>query len=296
MHQYMRAIGFSEFKSMKDLQKLITDVIMDGPRRSYTSMDDDTIIATFSREVAPGVGLTVVGRFNDEDQFSYDYYYPYVEGNNISSEENISVERHAATESYAGVIEDVRMGVTIIFYVQNMIPYINAMRSDMLPIQGTTLTLSALSLGGNVILPLKKTASDLVSDRNFEKSRMQLISAARAGDEEAMESLTLNDMDTYTTIAQKIQTEDVFTLVDTYFMPYGVECDQYAILGEIVELEELKNSISGEELYRMSLLCNDIELDMCVNKKDVFGIPAIGRRYKGTIWLQGKINFPGSRS
>ncbi len=292
MHQYMRAIGFSKFHHVKDLQKLITDVIVDGQKRSYTSIDDETVIATFSREVAPGIGLTVVGQFGEEDQFTFDYYYPYVEGVNVSSEENISVERHAATESYAGVIEDMRMGVSIIFYLQNMIPYINAMRSDRLPIQGTTLTLSGLSLGGNVIMPLKKTASDLISNRNFEKSRMQLMSAARAGDEEAMESLTLGDMDTYTTIQQKIQTEDVFTLVDTYFMPYGVECDQYAILGEIVELSEHVNSISGEELYKMTLLCNDIELDMCVNKEDVFGIPAIGRRYKGTIWLQGRINFP----
>lgn len=288
----MRAIGFSKFNSIKDLQKLITDVIVEGPRRSYTSMDDDTMIATFSREFAPGVGITVVGQFSEDDQFTYDYYYPYIESYVVSTEESISVERHAATESYAGVVEDIHVGVSIIFYVQNMIPYINAMRSDMLPVQGTTLSLSALSLGGNVILPLKKTASDLISNRNFEKSRTQLISAARAGDEEAMESLTLNDMDTYTTIAQRIQTEDVFTLVDTYFMPYGVECDQYAILGEIVELEELNNSITGEGLYRMTLLCNDIELDLCVNKEDVYGIPAVGRRYKGTIWLQGRINFP----
>ena len=290
----MKAIGFGKFNKVKDLQSLITNIIVDGPKRAYTSMDDDTIIATFSREIAPGIGITVVGRFNDEDQFAYDYYYPYIEGTNISSEENISVERHAATESYAGVIDDMHTGVTIIFYVLNMIPYINAMRSDQLPVQGTTLTLSALSLGGNIIMPLKKTANDLISNQNYEKSRMQLLSAARAGDDDAMESLTLNDMDTYTTIAQKIQTEDVFTLVDTYFMPYGVECDQYAILGEIVDIQELENSITGEGLYKMTLICNDIELDMCVNRADVYGIPAIGRRYKGTVWLQGHINFPVS--
>ena len=290
----MKAIGFGKFNKVKDLQSLITNIIVDGPKRAYTSMDDDTIIATFSREIAPGIGITVVGRFNYEDQFAYDYYYPYIEGTNISSEENISVERHAATESYAGVIDDMHTGVTIIFYVLNMIPYINAMRSDQLPVQGTTLTLSALSLGGNIIMPLKKTANDLISNQNYEKSRMQLLSAARAGDDDAMESLTLNDMDTYTTIAQKIQTEDVFTLVDTYFMPYGVECDQYAILGEIVDIQELENSITGEGLYKMTLICNDIELDMCVNRADVYGIPAIGRRYKGTVWLQGHINFPVS--
>ena len=53
-------------------------------------------------------------------------------------------------------------------------------------------------------------------------TRNRLIQAARGGDEEAIESLTLEDMDTYTTISRRIQKMDVFSLVDTYFMPYGV--------------------------------------------------------------------------
>lgn len=71
-------------------------------------------------------------------------------------------------------------------------------------------------------------------------TRNQLIEAARRGDEDAIESLTLEDMDTYTTISRRIQKEDVFSLVDTYFMPYGVECDQYSVLGEITECHIVK--------------------------------------------------------
>ncbi len=61
---------------------------------------------------------------------------------------------------------------------------------------------------------------------------MLLLSAAKSGDPEAIESLTLDDMDTYSKI-KKIDTEDVFTIVDTYIMPYGIECDRYSIMGEI---------------------------------------------------------------
>ena len=294
MHKYMRAIGFSKLNSRKELQKLVTDVIVNGPVRSYTSLDDDNVIASFSREVAPGVGLCVVGEFDEEDQFTYDYFYPFVEATAISTEEDVSVERHAATESYAGVFEDVRMGVSIIFYLQNLIPYIKVLRSDMLPMQGTTLSLSALSTDGIILMPLQKTAKDLYTDNQVTKSRAKLILAARNGDEDAIENLTLNDMDTYTTIAEKIHKEDVFSLVDTYFMPYGVECDQYSILGEITDVEELVNDITKEELYRMSIVCNDIAFQLCVNKEDVYGEPAVGRRYKGNIWLQGRINFPES--
>ena len=293
MHKYLRAIGFSQL-NRKDMQKLATDIIVNGPERAYTSIDDDLVVACFSREVAPGIGLTVVGEFNENDEFSYDYYYPYVEATGISTEEDVSVERHAATESYAGVFEDVRMGVSIIFYLQNMIPYIKALRSDMLPMEGTTLSLSALSNDGIILMPLQKTAKDLVTNHQANNSRAKLVKAARNGDEDAIESLTMHDMDTYTTIAQRLHQDDVFTLVDTYFMPYGVECDQYSILGEIIDVEEVTNNITGEELYHMNVICNDIQMQLVVNKKDVFGEPAAGRRYKGNIWLQGRINFPMS--
>lgn len=294
MHKFMRAIGFSQFNNVKDQQKLITDIIVNAPKRSYTSLNDNVIIASFSKEFAPGIGITVVGKFDEDDQFTYSYYYPYVEALCISSEEDISVDRHAADDSYAGVIEDNRMGVSIIFYLQNMIPYIKAVRTDMLPMTGTTLSLAALSDSGTVLMPLKKTIKDVVTNQQLLKSRSKLISAAKAGDDSAMEDLTLKDMDTYSNIAERIHDEDIFTLVDTYFMPYGVECDQYAILGEITALTELTNTISNEELYKMTILCNDIEMELCVNKKDVYGQPAVGRRYKGTIWLQGHINYPMS--
>lgn len=291
MHKFLRSIGFSKL-NRKDTQKLVTDIIVNGSDRQYTSLDGDNIIASFSKEVAPGVGITVVGEFDENDQFTYDYFYPYVEPTNISTEEDVSVERHAAKESYAGVFEDVRVGISVIFYLLNMIPYIKTLRSDMLPMKGTTLSLSALSVDGIILMPLKKTVKDVFTNIRNAKSRTKMIMAARSGDEDAIEDLTLKDMDTYTTIAQKIKQEDVFTIVDTYFMPYGIECDLYSILGEIVELEELTNEISNEQLYKMTVLVNDISIQLVVNKEDVFGEPLVGRRYKGSIWLQGKINFP----
>ena len=123
-------------------------------------------------------------------------------------------------------------------------------------------------------------------------NRNRLIAQARQGDEEAIETLTLEDMDTYNAISKKIRKEDILSLVDTYFMPYGVECDQYSVLGEILECSSTKNKITGEELCIMALSCNDLVFDVCINKKDLYGEPLQGRRFKGTIWMQGIINFP----
>lgn len=292
MHKYMRAIGFSELVDRKKLKELLTSVIIDSTRRAYTSNQDEILLGEFCKDFADNMGIAVCGEFDDEDKFIYDYYYPYLRGTVISSIEDVSIERHAAKESYAGVCDDIKVGVSMIFYLQNMIPYIKAQMQKRLPIRGTTLTLSALSLSGTIMMPIKKDEKQKKKIQKDTKVRNKLIAAARQGDEEALETLTLEDMDIYSTISKKIHKEDVFSLVDTYFMPYGVECDQYSILGEILSCKRVKNSLTGEEVYHMIISCNELMFDLCINVKDVFGEPEKGRRFKGTIWLQGFINFP----
>ncbi|WP_334291787.1 DUF3881 family protein [Kineothrix alysoides] len=292
LHKYLRAIGFSKLKDRKELQNLLTDIIVNTNERAYTSNGEDTIIAEFRKDFAENMGIAVCGEFDREERYSYDYYYPYLRGTGITSEEDVSVERHAGTESYAGVCDDIKIGVSLIFYLQNMIPYVKAQNNNSLPIRGTTLTLSGLSLQGKVMMPIIKNEKDKKIIQKASNNRNSLIAAARKGDEDAIESLTLEDMDTYTTISKRIQKEDVFSLVDTYFMPYGVECDQYSILGEIIECHKVTNKMTGEEIHQMTVSCNDLQFDICINTEDLYGDPQVGRRFKGNIWMQGFINFP----
>lgn len=292
MHKYMRAIGFSDYTDRKKLKELLTSVIIDSSSRAYTTNQDEILLGEFCRDFADNIGIAVCGEFDEEDKFIYDYYYPYLRGTTISSTEDVSVERHAAKESYAGVCDDIKVGVSMIFYLQNMIPYIKAQVQKRLPIRGTTLTLSALSLSGTIMMPIKKDERQREKIQNDAKVRNKLIAAARQGDEEALETLTLEDMDIYTSISRKIHKEDVFSLVDTYFMPYGVECDQYSILGEILTCNKIKNRVTGEEVYQMTILCNELTFDVCINIMDIFGEPKVGRRFKGVVWMQGYINFP----
>ena len=294
MHKFMRAIGFSNLTDRREQQKLITDIILNASHRAYTTNGEETILAEFCEDFAKDVGIAVCGEFDESDRFTYDYFYPYLRGTGISSFEDVSVERHADKESYAGVCDDIKVGVSLIFYLQNMVPYVKAQYENLLPIRGTSLTLSGLSLKGNIILPISKNEKQKQKVQKASKNRNQLIDAARRGDEEAIESLTLEDMDTYTSISKKILTEDVFSLVDTYFMPYGVECDQYSIMGEILDIALRVNKLTDEEIYVMRLNCNDLQFDVCINKQDLYGEPQVGRRFKGIVWMQGYINYPSS--
>ena len=51
-----------------------------------------------------------------------------------------------------------------------------------------------------------------------------------------MESLTIEDLDLYSMASRRATREDIYSIVDTTFMPSGIECDQYSILGEIKEV------------------------------------------------------------
>lgn len=274
------------------MQTLIRSCTVDDAKKNVTSNGENSMLVEFQKEFADGMGLIICGEFDEENNFMYDYFFPYLKGNSITTSEDISIERHAARESYAGICDDVRIGVTLIFYLQNMVSYVKIKNMKQLPIKGTSLIVSGLSLKGTIMMPIKKNDKDKETIKKDSLSRNQLLQAAKRGDEEAIESLTLDDIDTYTAISKKIHTEDIFTIVDTYFMPYGVECDQYSILGEILNFNMVSNYMTNENIYVMTLNCNDLIFDVCINVCDLLGEPKIGRRFKGIIWIQGEINFP----
>ncbi len=294
MHKYLRAIGFGKIKNRKQLQFLITECIHTAKQREYISLPghEDFVFVECCKEFADGMGIAVRGEFDENNNYIYNYYFPYLRGNYISSEEDISIERHSEKESYAGICDDLRIGVSLVFYFQNVVSYLKYREKQKLPVKGTTLTLSALSCQGTIIMPIIKNEKEKKKVKQVSRNRSHLIAAARKGDEEAIENLTLEDMDTYTVISRKIQKEDVFSIVDTYFMPYGVECDQYSILGEIMNCNKIQNQYTGEFIHRMTINCNELIFDLCINEADLLGEPAAGRRFKGIIWMQGYINFP----
>ena len=123
-------------------------------------------------------------------------------------------------------------------------------------------------------------------------ARRNLMNMARSGDEDAMKNLTMQDMDMYAVIMDKLQEDDIYTIVDSTFMPTGVECDLYSVLGEIDKCLITENPITKEKIWILTVMCGDLLFKVCINDKDLFGEPAPGRRFKGVVWMQGIINFP----
>lgn len=292
MHKYLRAVGFSKYKTRKEINKLVVNSVKASTKRNYTTIEDDVLYSEYYAKCGEKIGLCIRGEFSEDNVFSFDYYFPYVESNDITTCEDISVEQRIENISFSGVVDDNKIGVSIIFYLQNIITYLKLVHEDRLPLKGTNLTLTALSVSGKILFPIGKTEYQKAKVNKYNLRKNRKIAEAKNGNENAIEDLTLQDMDTYSIIRKKMADEDIYSLVDTSFMPYGVECDLYAIIGEILSVEQDVNTITKEKVYILTLNVNDMIFDVCINELDLVGEPEAGRRFKGIIWLQGRINFP----
>ena len=289
MHSFLKAIGFSQISKREEMKKIILDVIKNYDTKNVIQDYPDGTFAEFSRNYGNDCGITVCGQYDEEDRFHVEYYYPFFRGTGVTTQEAVTVEKHVDKNAFSGACDDLRIGITLIFYLQNAAEYMKESgkeKNDNHP-----LILSGLAGEGKILLPVLKDKEAVKVEQESAKNRSSMIAAARNGDEEAMENLTMEEMDTYSMISTRIVNEDILSIVDSYFMPHGIECDQYSVMGEIIDYMLFKNIITGEEIYQFTLECNDMLFDVCINKADVLGEPQIGRRFKGIVWLQGQLHY-----
>lgn len=291
MHQYLRAIGFGNLRSNKELKNLLKEVEYNFTHQTVVSYSEDADFCELQKEYGQGMGITICGELDDEEKFDADYYFPYFEGSGVTTYAEVVVEKRIEKEEYVGICEDSKVGISLIFHLQNGIEYMKECQLGIVPQNGISVTFSGLALSGKILFPVKKSETQVKRALEDSQNRKNLLNAARSGDQGAIETLTLDDIDIYSKVSRRLVNEDIFSIVDTYFMPYGVECDLYSIMGEILAIRERENVLTKEKIYQMKLNVNELQFDICVPKDRVLGEPEIGRRFKGNIWLQGCINF-----
>lgn len=287
MHSFLRAIGFRSLTKKKELQELFDKIIQKPDDIRFVPLDEESNVTVLTRKITPNMGICLCGELDDNGKFRMEYYYPYLNSQTLSTTVDCVLKKQGEKDSYAGLCEDYRVGISLIFYLTNVIEMREKYSHTGVVPKTNGVQLAALAQSGKILLPVKKTEKQAEASKTATKKRSQMIEAAKNGDTQAMENLTIEEMDLFSRLNQQIGKTDLYTLVESFFMPYGVECDQYSIMGEIEEIELIKNKITEEEVYCLSVNCNDIVFCIAVNKEDLLGVPAIGRRFKGKIWMQG---------
>lgn len=291
MHKFLRAIGFSRVTGCKTEELLLKDVLSGYDSKRTVEDLDKNLFVEISKEYGLNFGVTVCGTYDEDNLFRMGYYFPYLKGQMVTTYDQASIERRIANQAYSAACDDSRIGATVIFYLQNAADYIQNSQSDKIGNRDLPISLAALAEYGSILLPVAKEVKAPVESAADIQSRNQLYEAAQNGDQDAIEDLTLKDMDTYNRLSKRVQKEDIYTIVDTFFMPHGLECDYYSLMGDIAECTAVRNSLTGELLYQMQVICNGISIDVMINAADLLGEPKVGRRFKGVVWLQGRIDF-----
>lgn len=289
MHLFLRSVGFED--NDDSFQKFIKQAVRQAIVDNRVLYDEKGKCGLIKISCGNGFGIVVKGHFSNAGKYVMEYSYPYLESDNCAGCEEITVERHADKDSYAVICDEIKVGVSLIFYLENILDYYKYMWEKNHSLTGRTVTLKAFSREARVLLPVYKSDVQIKKSQKDAVFRDKLISAARQGDEVAMESLTIEEMDTYNRLSDRIRREDVYSIVDTTFMPCGVECDQYAVIGTILDCQERKNHYTGKLLWHLEVECNDFIFPVIICQEDLLGEPQVGRRFKGRVWMSGRVNF-----
>lgn len=291
MHKYLSAVGFKHVKSRTRLNRVLDLSEKSFEIENTLNLHQKPGFSERRKYFAKDMGLMVCGTYDDDENFEREYYIPFFSGRKKNKFEDLSIERHIERNSYAGAFEFSGIGISVIYYLQNTVDYISEMQYNHVSQDSVSLTLSGLAVEGKILLPVMEEEKGFSEQEESFQRHSKLLKEAMAGDEKAIENLTMEEMDTYSMISRRIETEDILSIVSTYFMPYGLECDQYSILAEILRYEIRENYLTKEKIYVLTVSCNGLEFDVCINQEDLLGEPEIGRRLKANIWLQGILNF-----
>ncbi len=287
MHNYLKSIGFRGIDN--DDNRLVLRDIEAHPDQQFVSQDfDGDEIIEYVKEYNYCMGIYSMGRLDEEDGFVREYSFPFYEGTDVSSNSDVELYKCSDRECYQGILEDNRIGIDLIFFVTDPISLIKNEYKPGKKINSGRVKLSGLASEGKILFQLADEKIH-VPDPVLEKDRSELYEAARNGDQDAIDELSSKDFDTYNLIQERIKSEDTLTILQSYIMPMGIECDKYSILGTILSYDIVTNAATNQRVCKMKVTISGIVIDVVINEKDLIGEIKEGRRFKGEIWLQGRI-------
>ena len=292
MHAFLRAIGFRDIKQ-REFDEIYQET-KKTPDSVQEIIDSDGFhFAEIRRTVAPGIGISFRGIMDENDSFIKEYYFPYHISRRVSTDEEVELIAASDKESYLGVCDDIRVGVDLVFHVQDMLSLMKTRGQNPGTVNYGGVALSALASEGMVLLPVARQVQGAGKMNMPPEQKRELLEAARRGDNGAYEELSMSEMDILSKIARRVEKEDIYTIVRTTFMPSGYENDKYQIVADILSVDTIYNPYTAQKVYTLVLGCNGLIFEACINASDLLGEPMEGRRFKGKIWMQGQVNMAG---
>ncbi len=287
MIRFLSAIGMSQYTQPQKLDQFIRSWGRDGDShlQTYIRQDSGRLQFELTKRMGPFF-LTVVGQKAEQEMVSGFYpgvreqrSAPYVECD--VTEERPGVFFLTAVEAFTG--EQVKMMMTTAKTFFN---------KGVLKVEECgNYSCYGLSVEGKVLLGVERSEEDLKTIREEEKWRREVLNKALQGDENALREVEAYAAETAEEIRERLQEEDIYTILDGFFMPRG-NSNFYIVLGDILYVDKMLNPLTEEWSYRLEVQTMGTLLGVYINPKDLVGVPQKGRRFLGEVFLQGVLD-PG---
>lgn len=320
MHKYLRAVGFSQFEKKSQVDDFFKENLKDENLISTYITQDMRLCGQYNIPVCNGAGISVIGEQEKNQLALIDFYYPYLKGYDYTLIQECTIEKHSDKESYAGIIDDYRLGIALIFYLTNGNVYNSLIKSHKInEIKIDKIYLSALSVSGRIILPIDKKvlSGNEFNDKTKVNPEYEYDDIDEEDDDEDDDSpittRLIGDIDDFSDgmglkpisigigiklpknpigfQENRLKNEDLYSIVETSLVPYGIECDKYQIVAEILSVNRKVNQFTDEVLVEMRVDTMGLQFNLMINEKDLEGEPLPGRRFRGVIWLLGEVEF-----
>ena len=300
MHRFIKAAGFPDFTGETGMFDFLEkEVIKPENLQNELNIEPGCVIREYCLMTNRAVGICAATLVASGRLPRLIYYYPFLETEEESSSAECILERHTETDTYSGIIDDLAPGISLIFHMTNSLEYRSLLTRGEDPLKAYRGTyLSAFANEGKVLLPVVHDTYGVMDGNgvmggngvmvgNNAMNGTAAFGGSGIGESSSIEEEAAIEEELY----ERIQTEDLYTVVDQTFIPWGVDCDQYSIVGEITGVEEAINAYTGVSLWFLKVTCNNVKFRLCMRKNDLLGEPLTGRRIKCGIWLHGRVTL-----
>lgn len=289
MESPLKAIGFSELDESYRIDEIISDILNKPTEQKATKAAESEIVAEYIKQFGDKTYVMVrviVDRKQKEPKIQVQHCEAYVDATHMVELEELEIECIDEDYSYYAICEEKETGMQFIFWMQNVVEYLEETKENKVPIGVKTV---ALALEGTIVLPIEKDEEDEQVERE-ERDKLRLIlQKMREGDEEAKEILEKEEKELDNQLKERLREEDFLTIMSGYFIPTTLVDATYAVLGDIKKIDLRKNTKTKESFYVFELEVNDMPLEVAVNAKTLVGVPSVGMRFMGTCWMQGTV-------
>lgn len=308
MDVFMRSVGFTRIGFFENVANIKKEIAETPDKKVVLGYGTEGLFVELYKMYGNGIGILARGIMDDYENITIESCEAFA-----VAETDLAVNKYVvelANNQPLIVFEDVGTGNELVFALQNRIDYIkdeqrfinhgrSVLYSKDLGIVKRKVNYVAFSVYGSIILPVHKP-----SGGSFEDTEEVYEAAPKSGsgtgiqnpfirlaqnDEEALELLQSYADEVMKDIGDRLEDEDLLSVIEGFFLPMGEKETDYSVLGEIEAIEQLTNERTKEKILRLSLNITGSKMQLLINNRDLVGHPIPGMRFMGTCRLRGTV-------